>query len=190
MGMLIKWLKGDPNRYVELSETNPLPVTPGSIALQKSIDQKYYVGQTEDLTFISPNHAYAELFNPVGSGVNVHVNVWTFSNITVAVTSFLAKFYLDGEHAGALTVSTKIASANRAVVSTPNAQIRFIANTASEPIAGIEGFTRRISGRETIVDVEEGKFIVPPGKAFSVFLTFPSDTSTARIAFGWWETAI
>lgn len=50
--------------------------------LQKSIDKKYFLGQTEDLTITASANSYAELRNPVDSGVIVHMNVWTTSNLS------------------------------------------------------------------------------------------------------------
>lgn len=194
MGQLIEWLKGNaaPNDYVEVSEDAPFPVTTSNISLQKSIDQKYFIGQTESLTLSTTTNGYAELFNPSDSGINVHVNVWTVSNTTASeTTNFVARMYFGGETTDVKTESTLVTSTNLTTpVSIPKAKIRYVSNTASFPSAGLQAFTRRIPGIATIVDVEDGKFIIPPGKAFSISLTNGTASANCRVAFGWWEKTV
>lgn len=163
-----------------------------NIVLQKSIDRKYFLGQTESLTLSSTTNAYAELFNPSNSGVNLHVNVWTSSNTTTdGTTNYVARVYFGGETTDTKTESTLVTSPNLTTpVNTPKVKLNYVSNTTSLPSAGIQAFTRRVPSVTTIVADEDGKFILPPGKAFVISLTNATATASCRVAFGWWEEPI
>jgi len=47
------------------------------INLAKSLEGKYFVGYADELTFGIGTSAWARLYNPPCSGVNLHVTVWT-----------------------------------------------------------------------------------------------------------------
>jgi hypothetical protein len=57
----------------------------------------------------------------------------------------------------------------------------------------VKAFSRRSQPGETIVSEEQGKFIIPPGGNFAIFLSntegvgVPANT---RIAYGWWEERV
>ncbi len=61
-------------------------------------------------------------------------------------------------------------------------------NVIDVPHCGVNAFDRLIPAQTTLVEEEDGKFIIPPGGNFAVFLTGgESGVLQARIAFRWWE---
>lgn len=132
--------------------------------------------------------AYAEVRNPVGSGVNLHINVFTISSSTAIV--FNVNIILDSAVTEATTLSTTVASTNRVSPTSPEAQLRHVLAAALEPSEGTQVFTRRMSQIETLVSEEDGKFIIPPGKAFALWTQFTAGTTGVAFAFGWWEEPI
>lgn len=52
------------------------------ISLYKSLQGKYFVGQTEELRVWNGSNAWAGLFNPHNSCVNLYANVVTISNFS------------------------------------------------------------------------------------------------------------
>jgi len=52
------------------------------INLAKSLEGKYFVGYTDDLSFGKGTSAWARLLNPPNSNINLHITVWTISDIS------------------------------------------------------------------------------------------------------------
>ena len=81
------------NRVTVLYYTADIP-----IGLAKSLEGKYFVGMAEDLEFVNATNAWARLYNPPDSGVNLFVNVWTSSDITS--TPYRVQIYFDSNPPG------------------------------------------------------------------------------------------
>lgn len=159
-----------------------------NVAFLKSIQGEYFLGQTEDLTISGTTNAWAELYNPVGSGINVHLNVWTTSNLSSKNYTIAVMF--DAGFPIATDIATKVMSSNLTEPkSTPNAQIKYKSNTTEIP-TGTEVYTRRVPLESTIVSEEDGKFIIPPDKAIGFHLHNTTASGACRVALGWWEQEI
>ncbi|WP_199229019.1 DUF6143 family protein [Sporanaerobacter acetigenes] len=163
------------------------------INLTKSLEGKYFVGYADELLFGKGTSAWARLFNPLDSGVNLHVTVWTVSD--VSESSFRAQIWFNTEPPGTPQESTLVTPANLAICPPPRPKIRlqYAINVSGNPIGGIKAFVRRGQPETTIVDDEQGKFIFSPGGSFLIFLSNPESPDIAtsgRIAFGWWEEPI
>lgn len=163
------------------------------INLAKSLEGKYFVGYADELTFGKGTNAWARLFNPPNSGVNLHVTVWTISD--VSETPFRAQVWFNAEPPGMPQDSPFVTPANLAICPLPRPKIRlqFAKNVSGDPVGGVKAFVRRGQPETTIVDDEQGKFIFPPGGSFLVFLSNPEAPeleTSGRIAFGWWEEPI
>lgn len=161
------------------------------ISLFESIEGRYFVGQTELLTFGNGTNAVGRLFNPTDSRVNLFVNVITISNITQ--TDFLAQIWFNAELPETGTVSELVTPTNTVLRPNPKPEVvlQFAQNLQGTLSGGVNPFDRVIPPITTVVDEEDGKFILPPGSSFSIFLVGPgSDPLQARIALGWWETRI
>lgn len=156
-----------------------------SVVLLKSTLGEYFLGQTEELTISGTTNAYAELYNPIDSGIHLHLNVWTSSNLS-------SKNYTIGVmfNAGfpvALDLATKVMSSNLGEpMPIPKAQIRYKSNTVEIP-TGVEVYTRRVPSESTVIAEEDGKYLVPPGKVIGLYLRDTTASGICRVAFGWWE---
>jgi len=158
------------------------------VSLYESHQGNYFVGQTKLLCFGNGKNAWGELFNPCDSRVTLFVNVITVTNISEE--NFLAELWFNSQLPGAGTISNKVTPSNLTICPkpTPEVQLKFSEKILGVPDCGINAFDRMIPGQTTIVEEEDGKFIIPPGGNFAVFLAGRENvTLQARIAFGWWE---
>lgn len=160
------------------------------INLAKSLEGKYFVGYADNLSFGAGTSAWARLYNPPNSGVNLHVTVWTVSDISEA--PFRAQIWFNAEAPGTPQDSTLVTPANTALCPLPRPRIKLqsSSNVVGDPRGGVKAFVRRGQPETTLVDDEEGKFIFPPYGSFLIFLSTPEAptvTASGRIAFGWWE---
>lgn len=177
-----------PPDYGELTKTVNIP-----IELYKSLMGEYFIGYADNLNFGKGTSAWARLFNPPDSGVNLHVNVWTVTD--VSESPFRAQFWFNSVPPGRPFTSQYVTPSNTAIQ--PPVQNRVILQYATmvngDPFGGIKAFVRRGQPETTLVDTENGKLIFPPGGSFLVFLSNPETPELAtsgRIAFGWWEDII
>lgn len=163
------------------------------INLAKSLEGKYYVGYADNLTFGQGKNAWARLYNPLNSGVNLHVTVWTVSD--VSQTTFRAQIWFNTNPPGTPLESPLVTPSNLAFYPPPipKVKLEYAVNVSGEPLGGIKAFVRRGQPESTLVDDEQGKFIFPPGGSFLIFLSNPETpevTSSGRIAYGWWEEPV
>lgn len=163
------------------------------INLAKSLEGKYFVGYADNLSFGMGKSAWARLYNPPNSGVNLHVTVWTVSD--VSESTFRAQIWFNAQVPGTPLDSMLVTPANQALCPLPQPRIKlqYASNVTGDPVGGIKAFVRRGQPETTLVDDEQGKFIFPPGGSFLIFLSNPETqelTASGRIAFGWWEEPI
>ncbi|MBM7869864.1 hypothetical protein JOC70_001334 [Clostridium pascui] len=163
------------------------------INLAKSLEGKYFVGYADNLSFGMGTSAWARLYNPINSGVNLHVTVWTVSD--VSESPFRAQIWFNAEPPGTPQISSLVTPSNQALcpLPEPRVKLQYANNVEGDPTGGIKAFVRRGQPETTLVDDEQGKFIFPPGGSFLIFLSnpeMPQLQASGRIAFGWWEEPI
>ncbi|MNG31293.1 hypothetical protein D3C84_1170650 [compost metagenome] len=67
-------------------------------------------------------------------------------------------------------------------------KLQFVKSTSGLPRGGVNVFLREAPPKSTLASDEDGKFIIPPGGAFVLFLVGPKSAIVkVRLAFGWWE---
>lgn len=162
-------------------------------ALYLSLQGKYFVGYADNMEFENERIAWAGLINPFKSGVNLHVYVWTVTNIGEA--PLMAQIWLNTDPPGQAIRSELVTPANTAIRPLPTPRVMLLqANDVTlEPEGGVKAFTRRVIPEVTIASEEEGKLIFPPGGSFIIFLSnteTPHQSGAGRVAFGWWEEKI
>ena len=162
-------------------------------ALYLSLQGKYFVGYADELEFGNGTSAWAGLVNPSHSGVNLHVYVWTVTNI--GQSPIRAQMWFNSDPPGYPTKSDLVTPANTALCPLPRPRIKLLhaSNVIGEPEDGVKAFVRRALPEVTIADEEVGKFIFPPGGSFIIFLSnpeAPDEPAQGRVAFGWWEEKI
>jgi hypothetical protein len=166
----------------------PKKVVSLPVSLEKSIEGKYFVGQSEAVVFGGDLNAWGALINPWNSRVNLYVNVFTITNISDQ--SFSAQIWFNSTHPGIGIESDKITPANTTLCPAPipRIELKYQGSTSGSPKGGVNGYNREVPPVSTIVGEEDGKFIIPPGGSYLIFLPSPgSRVITARFAFGWWE---
>jgi len=159
------------------------------IELYQSTLGRYFIGYADSLTFGENTSAWARLYNPPGSGVNLHVNVWTVTDISGA--PFRAQFWFNASVPGPYSTATPTPT-NTAIrpLPVPRVELQLAPDVVETPEGGIKAFVRRGEPVTTVVDTENGKLIFPPGGSFLVYLSLidrPEIPAEGRIAFGWWE---
>lgn len=158
------------------------------IALYESHQGNYFVGQTELLCFGNGKNAWGKLFNPCDSSVKLFVNVITVTN--TSQNNFLAELWFNSQLPEVGIISNRVTPANLAICPKPKPEVelKFSENSRGVPECGVNAFDRMIPAQTTIVEEEDGKFIIPPGGNFTVFLAGRENVALqTRIAFGWWE---
>ena len=163
------------------------------IELYESTKGAYFIGYADNLSLKNGTSAWARLYNPRQSGVNLHVNVWTVTDISES--PFRAQFWFNSTPSGTPSESTLVTTSNLAFrpIPKPKVKLQLASNVSNEPVGGVKAFVRRGEPGTTLVDTENGKLIFPPGGSFLVFLSLTENTNTTafgRIAFGWWEEKI
>lgn len=179
----------EPNYYTLGSENNKYEKSVNiPISLYESLQREYFVGQTETLLIGNGLSAWAGLFNPCNSGVNLFVNVLTISNFSNQ--SFTAEIWLNADLCERGSIAQEVSSSNTAIIPSPDHKIdiRYVQSTEQDPLGGVNTFDRIVPPNATLVSEEDGKFIVPPGGNYTIYLKSLSPmTSSVIIAFGWWE---
>jgi len=163
------------------------------INLAKSLEGKYFIGYVDYLPFGEGTNAWARLYNPTDSGVNLHVTVWTVSDVTE--TSFTAQAWFNSNPPGIIEESNLVTPSNTALcpLPQPHIKLQYAISVKGLPSGGTRAFIRRAQPNATLVSDEEGKFIFPPGGSFMIFLHNPQAPAkfvSGSIAFGWWEEPI
>lgn len=171
-----------------------LPPQTASMAnsLYHSLQGQYFVGYADNMFFEAGKNAWAALYNPKSSGVNLFVNVWTAVSL---LQPFRIQIWINAKLPGQPTASTLVTPANTAVHPLPKPKVYLMqaSNVADTPTCGVKAFVRRAPAGETVVAEEDGKFIIPPGGNFAVFLSYDesaTDYASVRVAYGWWEEPI
>jgi hypothetical protein len=160
------------------------------IELYKSVIGEYFIGYADNLALGNGTSAWARLYNPVSSGVNLHVNVWTVTDISSS--PFRAQFWFNAVPPGTPAELAVITPSNTAFRPKPKPKVRLqqASDVTGDPSGGVKAYVRRGQPETTLVETENGKLIFPPGGSFLVFVTLEDKTRTAaggRVAFGWWE---
>lgn len=163
------------------------------INLAKSLEGKYFLGYADYLPFGEGTNTWARLYNPENSGVNLHVTVWTVSD--VSQTSYTAQMWFNSTPPGLAQESTNVTPANTAIVPlpSPHVKLQYGSSVRGLPLGGVLAFIRRGQPGATMLDDEQGKFIFPPGGSFMIMLSnpqTPARLASGSIAFGWWEEPI
>ncbi len=163
------------------------------ISLMKSIEGKYFVGTAPNLRFGNATNAWARLYNPPNSGVNLFVNTWTVSDIFT--TPYSVQIWFNSTPPGFIQFSESVTPSNLTIIPQPQShiQLQYAISVSGLPSGGIKAYGRYGLAGTTINSEEEGKFIFPPGGSYLIFLSNPERPTllaTGNIAFGWWEEPI
>ncbi len=166
----------------------PLKTVSIPISLYESTQGRYFVGQTESLYIGSALNAWAGIFNPLNSNINLYANVYTISNFSDDY--LIAEIWLNAEFDQKGAVSHKVSAANTSLKPIPKnrAEIRYIQSTTATPQGGVNVYERIVPPKATLVAEEDGKFIEESGGNYTLYIkSFSDKLDKAVVAFGWWE---
>lgn len=168
----------------------PVSVVNLTNPLNKSLQGKYFLGETDQLHPTDSNRTWAALINPPHSGVNLYFGIYVLSNLSddklVSQICFCSNLPTHGKQ------SHEVSSANLAFHPNPlpHGQIQFGSNLDTTHLSAIPVSTRVIPSFSSVSSEKDGHWIIGPGKAILFTLTSSMDhPSPAVISFGWWEEA-
>lgn len=176
----------DNNKNIQLKEVVSIPVS-----LSKSIQGKYFVGQTNPLFVCNKKIAWAGLVNPCNSGVLLFANVFTISNFSDDYIT--AEIWLNTDFPENANISHMISPTNTALCPFPQNEvdIKFVTSTTVFPQDGVNIYKRIVAPNTTLVSEEDGKFIESPDGNYTVVIKSSSSIlDKIIVAFGWWEQSI
>ncbi|WP_373844894.1 DUF6143 family protein [Clostridium sp.] len=176
------------NNYIIDRKNIPQEVVSIPVSLSKSMQRKYFVGQTEGLWVGSKSNAWAGLVNPHNSGVDLYANVFTISNFSDNYLT--AEIWLNSSFPEKGNVSKRVSPSNTAsrLPSKNEVNIRFIKSSTKVPENGVNVYKRIVPPKATLVAEEDGKFIESPGGSYVIIIkSSTSKLSDIIVAFGWWE---
>jgi hypothetical protein len=170
-------------------EKQPKEAVVLSDAVYHSYLGRYFLGQTEVLTFGNSYNAWGALVNPAESNVNMFLNAYTISNFSNEPLT--AEGWLSSDLSGAVKISKFVTAGNQSIspVPVPKVDIRNASFVSRKPKGGTYTFVRRVEPNQTLTKHDfQGMYIIPPGSSFSLFFLSPGKNYVkARVAFGWWE---
>jgi hypothetical protein len=163
------------------------------ISLMKSIEGKYFVGTAINLRFGNATNAWARLYNPLDSGVNLYVNTWTVSDIYS--TPYSVQIWFNSTPPGLIQNSQSVTPSNSAISPQPQPRVllQYAIAVRGLPTSRTLAYGRFGLAGTTINSEEEGKFIFPPGGSYLIFVSNPQSPTlpgSGNISFGWWEEPI
>lgn len=152
---------------------------------------KYFIGKTGLLNFGGGYYAWGGIVNPVDSGVNVYIDIFTITNLSNQ--NFLGEIWLNANPPRNAAVSSQVTPTNQAITPSPHPKaVMKYAGYSAEPMSkGVNIFDRIVNQNSTLVsDSHNGSIIIGPGGSFSILLRSPGyQYITGTIVLTWWEEA-
>lgn len=183
------------NRYnvSSFSPEPPLQIADMPYVLYLSLQGKYFVGYADDMTFGNGTIAWAGLINPIHSGVNLFVYVWTVTNI--GSSPITANVWLNTHPPGQPVQSEFVTPANTALQPLPKPRIKLLQanNVMGTTFGGDNILESKVLPEVTLAREEQGQYILGPGGSFIITLSVQEASSqigSGRVAFGWSEEKI
>lgn len=150
---------------------------------------RYFLGQTEMISFGGILKAWGGLINPLDSGVNLYLNAYTISNFSSLPIT--AEGWLGSKPVGNVVTSGNVAAGNQTFHTpiNPKVQIKSASFIQGNPRNGTYTFVRRVEADNTLTKHDfQGMYIIPPGSSFVLYFIPPGEALIhVKIAFGWWE---
>ena len=154
----------------------------------KSFQGKYFLGQSNLLSFGYDGYAIGTLYNPQGSGVILYLSVITITN--TSDIPIKARIYLNSTIPDEVAPVTAITPSNLAIIPQPKPMVKFYVGQfiTTEITDGVKAFTRIVPPNSTLVIEKDGKIVIPQGGNVMTVLVPPEKQIVkADIAHGWWE---
>jgi len=152
---------------------------------------KYFIGKTGLLNFGGGYYAWGGIVNPVDSGVNVYIDIFTITNFSNQ--NFISEIWLNADPPRSAAVTSHVTPTNQAITPSPQpkAVMKYAGYSAEPMTKGVNIFDRIVNQNSTLVsDSHNGSIIIGPGGSFSILLRSPGyQYITGTIVLTWWEEA-
>jgi hypothetical protein len=138
------------NKMNDMLPTNPIPqIAALPYSLYLSIQGKYFSGYTGEVLFGNGNNAWAGLFNPIDSRVNLHIYYWEVIN--TGPSPVRARIYFNSIPPGQRKRVDTVFQGNTTLCPPPMPRTRLYqaSNVAGEPEGGVRAFVIFLSNPET-----------------------------------------
>lgn len=166
----------------------PAPVVDYTHPLSKSLQGKFFVGETDQLQPTDSNRTWAGLINPPYSGVNLYLDMYVISNLSadplVSQICFCQSLPANAQ------LSHEVSAANLAFQPKPLpcGQVQFGESLETASLSAVPVSTRVIPPYSSTASEKLGHWIIGPGTAILFTLTGTFDhPNPAVVSFGWWE---
>ncbi|WP_054026121.1 DUF6143 family protein [Bacillus sp. FJAT-28004] len=166
----------------------PVSVVNLTNPLNKSLQGKYFLGETDQLNPTDANRTWGALVNPPHSSVNLYLDLYVLSNLSddklVSQICFCSSLPTHGKQ------SHEVSTANLAIhpKPQPQGQIQFGSHLDTTALSAIPVSTRVIPSYSSISSEKSGHWIIGPGKAILFTLTSAMNhPAPAVLSVGWWE---
>lgn len=153
---------------------------------------KYFIAQTDELTFGKEYDAWGGIINPVHSGVNLYFDIFTITNNTTQ--SYTSEIWLNAKAPYNAAPSPTVTASNQAIIPSPKPkcimeEAQYITDSLQQ---GVNIFDRIVPPNSTLVsDSHQGSIVIGPGGSFSILLKSAGpQTVTGIIVLTWWEERI
>jgi len=166
----------------------PAPVVDYPLPLSKSLQGKYFIGETDQLLPTDNNRTWAGLINPLDSGVHLYVDIYVISNLSadplVSQICFCQSLPTNAK------LSHEISNSNLTYrpQPVPRGQVQFGEALDTAAFTAVPVSTRVVSPYSSTASEKRGHWIIGPGTAILFTLTGTFDyPNPAVVSIGWWE---
>ena len=170
----------------------PIEVVNITSAALNSKMGRYFIAQTGLLNFGGGYKAWGGIVNPVNSGVNLYIDIFTITNFPTQ--DFIGEIWLNADAPINAVVTSSIIPSNQAISPPPipNAVMEYVDCLTDSMAGGVNIFGRIVAPNSTLVsDSHNGSIIIGLGGSFSILLRpLVSQYIVGTIVLTWWEEAI
>lgn len=150
---------------------------------------KYFIGKTGLLNFGRGYYAWGGIVNPINSGVNLYIDIFTITNFSAQ--NFIGEIWLNAYPPEKAVVSSNVTPTNQAISPPPipKAVMKYTGYSTEPTTKGVNIFDRIVGQNSTLVsDSHNGSIIIGQGGSFSIRLRAPGfQYVTGTIVLTWWE---
>lgn len=167
----------------------PVEVVDITSPAMNSMLGRYFIGQTGILNFGNRYTAWGGILNPINSGVNLYIDIFTITNFSTQ--NFVGEIWLNSNAPDKAVVSSTVTPSNQAISPPPKPMaVMEYADYLTESLTnGVNIFGRIVAQNSTLVsDSHKGSIIIGPGGSFSILLKpLGPQYITGTIVLTWWE---
>jgi hypothetical protein len=153
---------------------------------------RYFIAQTGLLNFGNGYNAWGGIINPINSGVNLYIDIFTITNFSAQ--NFIGEIWLNAGVPANAEVSSTVTPSNQSISPPPipKAVMEYADYLTLPMTGGVNIFGRIVASNSTLVsDSHNGSIIIGPGGSFSVLLRpLAAQYFTGTIVLTWWEEEI